>query len=98
MPTGIENGVAVPHAVADSIVCHGAAFARTAKPIDFGAKDGIACDLIVLILVHPEPQIPYVQILSEIARVFRSGINREKARQAVSADEIYQLLTGTLMT
>ena len=91
MPTGLENGVAVPHAISDGIECHGAVFGRLKKPVDFGAQDGIECDLIFLILIHPEPQVPYVQILSQIVRVFREEENRDKARKAVTADEIYSL-------
>ena len=93
MPTGLENGVAVPHAISDGIECHGAVFGRLKNPVDFGAQDGIDCDLIFLILIHPEPQVPYVQILSQIVRVFREEDNREKARKAVTPDEIYSLFT-----
>lgn len=91
MPTGLEEGVAVPHAVVEGLERQMAAFGRADPPVDFIAHDGKPCDLIFLILIPGDEVVPYVQRLSEIVRFFKSEKNRELLRNAQNSDEIYDV-------
>lgn len=91
MGTGLEHGVAVPHALIEELSCETAAFGRTVQPVDFSARDGRPCDLIFLILIPQEPIVPYVRRLSEIVRLLKNEDNRRKIREAESVEEIFEV-------
>jgi len=91
MPTGLEEGVAVPHAVVKGLEHQMAVFGRADPPLDFVAHDGKLCDLILLILIPGDEVVPYVKRLSEIVKFFKSDENRELLRNALDEDEIYNV-------
>ncbi|MGE4496335.1 MAG: cation:proton antiporter [Deferribacterales bacterium] len=71
MPTGLKNGIAIPHArlkelkkpvIAAGIASHG---------IDFGATDGSPAHCVFLILTPAEDNMAQLEILSGIARTFK---------------------------
>ena len=47
---GVGRGIAIPHALVDSLCKPLAAFARLRRPVDFGAADGRPADLVLLLL------------------------------------------------
>src|SRR5207249_528020 len=47
--TGMESGIAIPHAKSPAVVRPSVAFGRSEAGVDFGAEDGSTADLIFLI-------------------------------------------------
>ncbi|NQS97419.1 MAG: PTS sugar transporter subunit IIA [candidate division Zixibacteria bacterium] len=90
-PTGLDHGVALPHALVDGLNCEIAAFAKAVPPIDFSAKDGVPADLIFLLLVPQEPVVPHVRTLSQIVHLFNNESKRNRIRRAKTKEEIYEI-------
>ncbi len=89
--TGMEHGVAVPHACISGIGAEMAAFARAHPALDFGAEDRTPSDLIFLLLIPCETMSAHVRRLSEIVKVLNVERNRDAIREAESGEEIYQV-------
>ena len=72
MPTGIGNGIAVPHArmrgVTETIIAVG----LSAAGIDFDSPDGRPAHVILLIITPAHDDGIQLEILSDIAKVFRN--------------------------
>ena len=47
--TGMESGIAIPHAKSGAVARASVAFGRSPAGVDFGAEDGTKADLIFLI-------------------------------------------------
>jgi mannitol/fructose-specific phosphotransferase system IIA component (Ntr-type) len=93
-PTGLGNGVALPHGRSPEIsspVCalgirpHG-------EGIDFGSSDGTSAH-IVFLLVSPEADTTeHLQMLAAVALLVRDEHNREALRHAEDAHAVLELL------
>jgi len=71
MPTGIENGIAIPHGRIDGLKKPIIAVGISETGIDFGSRDGGRSHLIFLILTpNDNPQIQ-LEILADIAKTFK---------------------------
>ena len=87
--TGVGNGVALPHVRMESVHTPVVVFARSHKPVDFGAIDGVPCSLFFLVL-GPTGQVPqeeYLQAMAKISRLMRDPIAREKLNKVSTAGE-----------
>ena len=91
MPTGMDHGVAVPHAIILGIDEEIAAFARAKVPVDFESHDGKMSDLIFLLLIPQDPVIPHVRTLSRIVRLLGSEENRRYIRRCNSVEEVHEV-------
>lgn len=91
--TGMEHGVAVPHACIAGIEVEMGAFGKAKKGVDFGAEDGTLSDLIFLLIIPCESMSIHVRRLSEIVKVLNVEDNREKIRRAETADDIYRIFS-----
>ena len=81
-PTGIEGGVAIPHAQSDAVVVPSVAVATTDSGIDFGADDGLS-HLIFLIAAPASGESAHLEILASLAR----KVMHEEFRDALRADK-----------
>ncbi|ADR19740.1 cation:proton antiporter [Calditerrivibrio nitroreducens] len=71
MPTGIGNGIAIPHGRVPGLVKPIIAVGISDIGIDFGSRDGTLAHLIFLILTpYDNPQIQ-LEILADIAKTFK---------------------------
>jgi len=91
MPTGIDFGVAVPHAILPGLEDEIACFGRAHPAVDFNAQDGKPADLIFLLLIPQDPITPHIKMLSRIVRLFSSEEKRQALRQAKTVEEIYRI-------
>jgi len=66
-PTGLKDGIAIPHCRTTGVSEPTLVFARLAPPVDFGAKDGPA-DLAFLIAAPEGGDNTHLQILTKLAR------------------------------
>jgi len=95
-PTGIEGGVAIPHAQTDLVTGAAVAVATSETGIDFGADDGPA-HLIFLIAAPQSSENLHLEILANLARrimheEFRDQLRAEKDPARI-ADIISQEVT-----
>ena len=92
MSTGIGFGIAIPHASTDAIDKVTAALARSSKGINFDSLDNQPVKLVVLFLVPTGQYQQHLKTLSSISRFLNDREFRERAEQAKTAEELYQLI------
>jgi len=89
--TGLERGIAIPHAKTTSVdrmvMCIGIA----PGGIDFEALDGNPSSLFFMILAPPDQAGPHIEVLSDIARVTKSNAMCRLLTNAADADEVMEL-------
>jgi mannitol/fructose-specific phosphotransferase system IIA component (Ntr-type) len=90
--TGLENGLAIPHARTNAV--NGIVMALGVAPqgIDFQSADGRPCNLFFLLLASEEYTTTYVQVLAQIVRLNQLTEFRSSALKASSAEEVLSAL------
>jgi fructose-specific phosphotransferase system IIA component len=89
--TGLEFGVAVPHAKTDVVKELIMAIGITPQGIDFEALDGKPSNLFFLILAAPDQSGPHIEALAEIAKLSKSKAFLDSLVAASSAEEVINL-------
>ena len=92
--TGLENGVAVPHAKTEAVDRLMLAVGVSPDGVDFGALDGEPSHLFFLLLAPPDQSGPHIEALAEIARMTRSRAFCRAIMSARSADEVVNLFSA----
>jgi Kef-type K+ transport system membrane component KefB/mannitol/fructose-specific phosphotransferase system IIA component len=92
MSTGLEYGLAVPHARIAGIKAPLVSVGISSEGVDFDAPDGAGSTLIFLILTPEEDIGAQLEIVSDIARTFRKERIREKALRCKSYYEFVALV------
>lgn len=90
--TGMESGVAIPHAKSPAVVHPSVAFGRSAGGVDFGAEDGTTADLIFLIAAPEGADDLHVRVLSRLARRLIHEGFRTSLREASSPEAVYDII------
>ncbi|MBO3725244.1 PTS sugar transporter subunit IIA [Actinomyces bowdenii] len=93
-PTGIPGGIAIPHCRSPHVLAPSLGFARLAEPVDFGAADGRAADLIFMIAAPDGADDFHLQLLAKLARGLMQAEFTEALRQARSPEEVARIVTG----
>ncbi len=93
MPTGIEGGIGIPHARSAGVTEATVAFGRSDKGIDFGAADGPA-HLIFLIVVPEGAGNEHMDILAGLSRKLVQPDFRDALRKATDKQVIADTITG----
>lgn len=94
--TGLGHGVAIPHGRSSAVEHASAAFVRLATPIDFGADDGIAVDLVAVLLVPAHFTDQHLKLLAELAELFSDGEVTTALRAATDPAALLATLRGAL--
>jgi len=89
--TGLEYGIAVPHAKTDAVKSLTIAMGISPAGVDFGALDGKPSQLFFLILSPPDQPGPHIEALAEIARLTRFKAFCNMVTAAVSAREVVEI-------
>jgi mannitol/fructose-specific phosphotransferase system IIA component (Ntr-type) len=89
--TGLENGIAVPHAKTTAVGDLAVAIGVAPKGVDFSALDGKPSHLFFLLLAPPDKSGPHIEALAEIARMTRSPAFTRALRTTTSAEEVMDL-------
>ncbi len=88
MSTGIQYGVAIPHAktkaVKELIACIGI----KKEGVDFAALDGVDSKIFFMTLSPVDKTGPHVQFLAEISMVVKTEEARSKLLEASTAEEV----------
>ncbi|GBE30398.1 PTS system fructose-specific EIIABC component [bacterium BMS3Bbin04] len=92
LPTGVGQGVAVPHATLESLDKPIIGFGRTKAGINFDSIDGAPVHLIFL-LITPGGDVPlHLKVLSRISRLCQQPALRDDLLSATSSQQILDAL------
>ncbi|MBN1480035.1 PTS sugar transporter subunit IIA [candidate division KSB1 bacterium] len=92
--TGLEKGIAVPHAKTAAVNKIAAAIGISPDGIEFGSIDGNPSKLIFLIIAPPAQSGAHIALLSEIARLTRYQTLCDELVEAKSAENVLAILHG----
>lgn len=90
--TGMESGIAIPHAKSPAVVLPSVAFGRSQSGVDFGAEDGSTADLIFLIAAPEGADDLHIRVLSRLARRLIHEEFRTALREAGSPEAVYDII------
>lgn len=91
-PTGMGNGVAIPHARLPEITEVAGVFMRLESPVDFSAVDRQPVDL-VFVLFAPEGAVTdHLKSLARVSRTLRNEATCKKLRSTRDPAAIYSIL------
>lgn len=91
MPTGLESGIAIPHATTnqvDRLIC---AVGIKREGVNFGALDGQPTQIVVLTLAPPHVTAPYVRVMATIAHALDEQ-GRQRVLAACTREELFETL------
>lgn len=92
LPTGLGNGVAVPHARMDGLARPLIALGLSPSGIDFDAPDGEAAHAIFLVLVPRQDDGAALLIFADITKKFHDGRTTQKLLQAADFGQVLSIL------
>ncbi len=90
--TGLELGVAVPHAKTRAVRRLTAAIGISPRGVDFQSADGQPSRMFFLLLAPPDQSGPHIQALAEIARLAKSSTFLRLLSGAASPQEVTDLI------
>ena len=91
--TGLESGIAVPHAKTGAVSTLVVAIGVSSGGVDFQALDGKPSHLFFLMLAPPDQSGPHIEALAEIARLARSPAFIRALIASQSAKDVMELLS-----
>ena len=89
--TGLEEGIAVPHAKTNAVKTLTVAIGVSPEGIDFNSLDGKPSKLFFLMLAPPDQSGPHIEALAEIAKLSKSKAFCNALVNAKSPDEVVEL-------
>ncbi len=92
LSTGMENGLAVPHAKTDAVAELVIAFGLHREGMDFESIDGRPTHFIFLVLSPRSTSGPHIRALAQITRALKKSKVREALLQAQDSPEITKII------
>ncbi|MBL3559916.1 PTS sugar transporter subunit IIA [Rhodovulum sulfidophilum] len=92
-PTGVGQGVALPHARLSGIDRVRGAFIRLEKAIDFGAVDRQPVDLIFALFAPQDSGVDHLKALALVSRTLRDNTICAKLRANTDPATLHAVLT-----
>jgi len=89
--TGLEKGIAVPHAKTEKVKNLTLAIGIAPDGVDFDSLDGEPSKLFFLLLAQPSQSGPHIEALAEIARITRSQSFCRLLVNAKTSEEVVEL-------
>ncbi len=89
--TGIQDGIAIPHAKIDSLSQIIIACGKCNKGIDFDSHDGQTTFIFFVLLAPKSATGQHLKVLARLSRILKQSQFRKKIKQAMTADEMYQI-------
>ena len=94
-PTGIGNGVAIPHVKIKGLTKIYGFFSSLERPIDFEAADKQPVDLIFTLLAPENNKgTEHLKALAMVSRVFSDKNIRSKLRSSENTESLFAILTS----
>lgn len=94
MSTGMQHGVALPHAKTDGVESMQVAVGLKPGGVDFASIDGEPSRIFFLVTSPKKDSGPHVQFLASIGAVLHDEAARERLLAAGKPEEILAVLTG----
>ena len=91
--TGLEQGIAVPHAKTTAVNALTVALGISPKGIEFEAIDGNPSKLFFLLLAPPDQSGPHIEALADIARITKSQAFCRTVIGSTSPAEVVELFS-----
>jgi len=92
LPTGIEKGIALPHARTNAVKKLVCAFIRPATPIDFSSPDGEPSDLIFFSAIPTDCVDEYLRLTAGLIRKLHTPGVIDELRNANTTSDILKAL------
>lgn len=88
MSTGIQQGIAIPHAKTKAVDNLVACIGVKKDGVDFNSLDGIPSNIFILTLSPSDHIGPHVQFLAEISRIIKTEESRTKILNAKNKNQV----------
>lgn len=92
-PTGVGNGIALPHARLVGLDHIVGIFLRLEKPLDFESVDRQPVDLAFCLLAPKDSGVDHLKALALVSRTMRDSGTCAKLRANVDPAKLYAILT-----
>ena len=96
--TGVGGGIAIPHARLPDLQRPFGLLAKLKKPMEFDAIDGMAVDIVFLLLLPSNAENEQLRALALVARALRSSETLARLRRAKDAAVLYSTMTQAKAT
>ncbi len=93
MSTGMQHGIALPHARTAGIAKPAIAIGISRKGVDFATLDGSTVRIVALIASPAREEAPHMQMLAGLGAALGDDHVREAMLKAGSREELYTLLS-----
>jgi len=90
--TGLQSGVAVPHARLDGLPETTLAVARLARPVDFGTLDGSPVRIVFMLLSPPDGIAAHIRLLARLARLCSNDAFLDAILEAADARALFEVI------
>jgi fructose-specific phosphotransferase system IIA component len=92
MSTGMQNGIALPHAKTDGVkdICVAVGFKR--EGLDFGSIDGEKSTIFIMVVSPKKTSGPHLQFLAAIGSVLKDEALRDQILRAESREDVAAFL------
>lgn len=95
MSTGMENGIAIPHAAVDGVervvACLGVVDGE--RGLEFSSIDGKPTRIVILLVIPRAQKLLHIRTLADIARVLNKDVVRERLLRAQTNAEAWSVLS-----
>jgi len=95
MSTGMQHGVAIPHAKTDTTDDLAVAICVKRDGIDFNSLDRLPANIIVLTISSVLRTGPHIRFLADIGRLLERPTVRARMLAAATADDVTAIMTET---
>ena len=92
-PTGVGNGIALPHARLIGLEKITGIFLRLEKPLDYESVDRQAVDLVFCLLAPKDSGVDHLKALALVSRTMRDAGICAKLRANSDVSKLYAILT-----
>jgi len=97
-PTGVGQGVALPHARLEQIKEVSGLFVKIEKPLEFDSVDRQPVDLVFTLLAPAHAGVDHLKALALVSRTLRDANICAKLRANADAATLHMILTETSTT
>lgn len=98
MTTGMEHGIAIPHAAIDGIEELVAVLGLSPGGVPFETLDGAPARIVIGLIIPRSKKLAHIKTLAEIAKLLSRAEVRERLLQSTDADAAVRTLADMQVT
>lgn len=98
MTTGMEHGIAIPHAAIDGIEDLVAVLGLSPGGVPFETLDGAPARIVIGLIIPRSKKLAHIKTLAEIAKLLSRAEVRERLLQSTDADAAVRTLADMQVT